>query len=161
MSAKTLTVLGRTDLDGDDCPVLAGDAAAQFRSCIKESSRFSLACLEFLKKRSTADQAAWLRRSVDSGRAVFQPWNMELLYVIATIGRARFGQLSKLLGLSSRTLSDKLRFLREAGLVDREVFDAQPVRIEYFLTKNGRATAALASPLIAHLNQATRVAARG
>ncbi|HLE47883.1 MAG TPA: winged helix-turn-helix transcriptional regulator, partial [Candidatus Thermoplasmatota archaeon] len=100
--------------------------------------------------------AGWLKRSVDSGRAVFQPWNMELLYVIATLGRARFGQLAQLLGLSSRTLSDKLLFLCEAGLVAREVFDERPVRIEYQLTKHGRATAALASPLIAHLNHEGR-----
>ncbi|MBI2076794.1 MAG: helix-turn-helix transcriptional regulator [Euryarchaeota archaeon] len=156
MSPKTLTVPRHTPIDADDCPVLAGDAAAQFHSCIRESSRFSLACLDFLKRRPAAEQAAWLKRSVDSGRAVFQPWTMELVYVIATLGKARFGQLAQLLGLSSRTLSDKLQFLQEAGLVDRQVFDEKPVRIEYFLTKDGRATAALASPLIAHLNQAAR-----
>jgi DNA-binding HxlR family transcriptional regulator len=78
---------------------------------------------------------------------------MEILYVIATLGRARFTQLIDLLGMSSRTLSDKLKALREAGLLDRELFDEQPVRIEYYLTKHGAKTAALASPLFCHLTQ--------
>jgi DNA-binding HxlR family transcriptional regulator len=49
----------------------------------------------------------------------------------------------------------------EAGLVDRRVFDEQPVRIEYFLTPHGIETAALAGPLFAHLNlQALKEAGR-
>lgn len=73
----------------------------------------------------------------------------------------RFTDLHTLLGLSTRTLSDKLKTLMEAGLVDRRVFDEQPVRIEYFLTPHGIETAALAGPLFAHLNlQALKEAGR-
>jgi DNA-binding HxlR family transcriptional regulator len=78
---------------------------------------------------------------------------MEILYVLGLLSRSRFTQLQRLLGVSSRTLSDKLKHLREAGFIDREIFDEQPVRIEYFLTKSGRKVAALAAPLLAHLGQ--------
>ena len=92
--------------------------------------------------------------SVEAGRVLFQPWSMEILFVLAVGNKeARFGELQKMLGgISSRTLSDKLQNLRDEGLVERQVFDEQPVRIEYRLTKEGKMTAALATPLFAHLN---------
>jgi DNA-binding HxlR family transcriptional regulator len=139
------------------------DAATrdQFSASAKAANAFSLACLGFLQKKAPAQQAAWLKTSLAGARNVFQPWNLELLYVLAAMGRARFGQLSTLMGLSSRTLSDKLKLLRDAHLIDREIFDEQPVRIEYYLTKSGKKVAALASPLLAHLGQeALRVAGR-
>lgn len=135
-----------------ECPVLAGPARAQFLAAAKASNAFSEAVLDFLQKKTAPEQAAWLRVSVDSGRAIFQPWCLELLYVLAVRGRARFSGLQGLLGLSSRTLSDKLHTLREEGFIDREIFDERPIRIEYFPTRHGRRTAALASPLFAHLN---------
>jgi len=144
-----------------DCPVLDGPAAAQQAACVKASNVLSLAILEFLKRKTPVEQAAWLSLSVRKAGEVFQPWSMEILFVVATLGRARFGELQGLLGISSRTLSDKLKTLRDAGLLDREVFDEHPVRIEYFLTKHGRTTAALATPLFAQLNlEALRAARR-
>jgi len=134
-----------------DCPMLDAATHAQFRAALKASNVFSLAVLEFMQKKTPKQQAAWLRTSVGASRALFQPWSMEIVYVVASLGRARFTQLHDLLGLSTRTLSDKLRTLREVGLMDRQVFDEQPVRIEYFLTKKGLRAAALASPLFAHL----------
>ena len=75
------------------------------------------------------------------------------IFVLAVARQARFGELQRMLGgISSRTLSDKLQTLRDEGLVERQVFDEQPVRIEYHLTKEGVTTAALATPLFAHLN---------
>jgi DNA-binding HxlR family transcriptional regulator len=138
------------------CPVLTGEALAEFKAAAKAANVFSRACYDFLSERSPEEQVAWLRTSVSSGRMLFKPWNMEILYTISVLGRARFTQMRDLLGLSSRTLSDKLKALRAEGFIDREVFDEQPVRIEYFPTLAGRRTAALASPLVAHLNVAHR-----
>ena len=50
----------------------------------------------------------------------------------------RFSELRILKGVSSRTLSDRLRELEEIGLVRREVFSEKPVRVEYMLTPDGR-----------------------
>ena len=137
----------------EDCPVLDGTASQQFKSAIKGANELSLAILQFLQRKEPKERAAWLRTSLTASRALFQPWGPELLYTIAALGRARFNQLQELMGLSSRTLSDKLKGLREEGLVEREVFDEQPLRIEYRLTKHGQRTASAATPLFTHLTQ--------
>lgn len=141
--------------DDRECPVLDGTAKSQYKAAVQASNAFSLACLEFLDDRSPEDKVAWIRASVLAGREVFTPWSLEILYAIAVLGTARFGDLLDLLGLSSRTLSDKLKALQDGGFVERQVFDERPVRIEYRLAKRGKATAALASPLFARLNLET------
>lgn len=143
-----------------DCPMMDGGTYAQFRAALKASNEFSLAVLDFMNKKSPQERVAWLRTSIGASRALLQPWTMEILYAIASLKKARFSQMHGLLGLSTRTLSDKLKVLRDEGLVDREVFDEQPVRIEYFLTKKGLRAAALASPLFAHLAHEALLQAR-
>lgn len=130
---------------------------AQFQACLRESRALSVAVLEFLTTRSEGAQAKWAQASVEAGRVLFQPWSMEIVFVLAILHEARFGELQGALGgISSRTLSDKLQTLRAEGLVERTVHDEQPVRIEYGLTKEGLRTAALATPLFAHLNHRAR-----
>lgn len=54
-------------------------------------------------------------------------------------GSVRFSDiLSQVPGLSDRLLSERLRELEGAGLVERRVFPETPVRIEYSLTPKGR-----------------------
>ncbi|MEA3202980.1 MAG: hypothetical protein QOI63_646, partial [Thermoplasmata archaeon] len=145
----------RASLCGEaDCPLLDAPAQASFRDAVRAASGFSLKVGEFLARRAPAEQAAWVRRSLAASRPLFQPWTMEVLYAIAAAGTARFTGLQELLGLSSRTLATRLKELQAAGLLERRVVDDTPVRTEYRLTKHGRATAALAAPLFAHLNQA-------
>jgi DNA-binding HxlR family transcriptional regulator len=147
--------------DEADCPLLDAPAQASFREAVKASSAFSLKVGEFLAKRTPAEQAAWVRRSLAASQLLLQPWAMEVLYAVASAGTARFTGLQELLGLSSRTLATRLKDLQAAGLLERRVVDATPVRTEYRLTKPGRATAALAAPLFAHLNQVAAEARRG
>ena len=151
-SAKATVALHTNERE---CPVLDGTAKAQYKAAVQASNNFSLACLEFLEDRSPEDKMAWIRASVMAGRDVFTPWSLEIIYAIAVMGTSRFSDLLSLLGLSSRTLSDKLKALKDGGFIERQVFDESPVRIEYRLTKRGKATAALASPLFARLNLET------
>lgn len=52
----------------------------------------------------------------------------------------RFGDLAvSLSGVSSRTITKKLQFLENKGLISRQAFKEKPPRVEYSLTKNGRA----------------------
>jgi DNA-binding HxlR family transcriptional regulator len=52
----------------------------------------------------------------------------------------RFGELEKsLAGVSSRTVTKKLQFLEEKKLVQRKEFSEKPPRVEYSLTKEGKA----------------------
>lgn len=55
-------------------------------------------------------------------------------------GPKRFGELeSSLSGVSSRTITKKLLFLEDKGLIARKAFNEKPPRVEYSLTKNGKA----------------------
>ena len=79
-------------------------------------------------------------------------WTIEILSTLYIAGARRFNQLKTLLsGISSRTLSDKLRFLTEEGLVIRQVEDGPPVRVDYILSDHGVTCGRLLSPLVAHL----------
>lgn len=148
---KPRAVLQHTDI-AKDCPVLDGTAMTEYKAAIQGANAFSLGVLEFLNRREPTEQAAWLRMSLGSSQVILQPWNLEILFLVSTWGKARFGQLRDLMGLSTRTLSDKLRTLQAEGFIERTVYDEQPVRIEYTATKHGRRTAALTSPLFAYLN---------
>lgn len=154
--AKAAVAPDTRDPHSKDCPLSESALVARFDACLRDAKAFSADVLQFLEHRSPGSRARWAQESVEAGRVVFQPWSMEIVFVLAVARQARFGQLQTMLGgISSRTLSDKLQMLREVGLVEREVHDEQPVRIEYRLTKDGRATAALATPLFALLNHRT------
>jgi len=135
-----------------ECPVPEAEMRAFLRGILQSSNAHELRVMDFLEKRDDEEQAAWIASVVQACGTIFQPWMIEILYVLAIRKRARFGELQSLLGLSSRTLSDKLKVLRAEGFVDRQVFDEQPVRIEYFLTKHGGKTAAFVTPLTSYLN---------
>ena len=50
----------------------------------------------------------------------------------------RFSEISGYVGgLSDRLLSDRLKELEQAGIVDRKVYDRRPVWVEYALTDKG------------------------
>src|SRR6266516_5479404 len=55
-------------------------------------------------------------------------------------GPRRFCELtSTVAGLSDRVLSDRLRELESAGIIERVVYPQIPVRVEYRLTEKGQA----------------------
>ena len=79
-------------------------------------------------------------------------WTIEILSALYIAGPRRFNQMKNLLeGISSRTLSDKLRYLADEGLVHRQVTEGPPIRVSYLLTEHGRTCGRLLSPLVAHL----------
>jgi len=79
-------------------------------------------------------------------------WTIEILATLYITGPRRFNEMKTMLsGISSRTLSDKLRFLAEEGLVLRTVNDGPPVKVSYELSTHGTTCGRLLSPLVAHL----------
>tara|TARA_B110001452_G_scaffold185362_1_gene155904 strand:- start:620 stop:1081 length:462 start_codon:yes stop_codon:yes gene_type:complete len=79
-------------------------------------------------------------------------WTIEILSALYISGPRRFNQMKNLLeGISSRTLSDKLRYLADERLISRQVSEGPPIRVTYLLTEHGRTCGRLLSPLVAHL----------
>lgn len=79
-------------------------------------------------------------------------WTIEILATLYITGPRRFNEMKNMLnGISSRTLSDKLRFLTDEGLVNRVVTDGPPVKVSYELSSHGMTCGRLLSPLVAHL----------
>jgi DNA-binding HxlR family transcriptional regulator len=79
---------------------------------------------------------------------LFQKWSLEILYTLLLKNIAGFGEIKKILGVNSRTLSDKLKMLAKHGYTARKVDVGPPLRVEYSLTRKGKNTVLLALPLL-------------
>jgi DNA-binding HxlR family transcriptional regulator len=79
---------------------------------------------------------------------LFQKWSLEILYTLLLKENSGFGGLKKVLGVNSRTLSDKLKLLQKYGYIERNVQSGPPLRVEYKLTLKGKNTVLLALPLL-------------
>ena len=86
-----------------------------------------------------------LRRTYDSqvcsiARAlelVGERWSL-LVIRDAFLGKRRFDEFQESLGIASNVLSDRLRRLVEAGILERVRYQEHPERFEYRLTDQGR-----------------------
>jgi DNA-binding HxlR family transcriptional regulator len=105
---------------------------------------------QILQNQETSFEA--LREDVKSLEESFnllsQKWNLEILYTLFLKGTIGFSGLKRILGVNSRTLSDKLKSLKEHGYIDRKVETGPPLRVEYVLTAKGRNIVLLALPLL-------------
>jgi DNA-binding HxlR family transcriptional regulator len=79
---------------------------------------------------------------------LFQKWSLEILYTLLLKKPSGFGGLKKVLGVNSRTLSDKLKLLQKYGYIERNVQTGPPLRVEYTLSLKGKDTVLLALPLL-------------
>jgi len=77
-----------------------------------------------------------------------QKWNLEILYTLFLRNTVGFSGLKKILGVNSRTLSDKLKTLKQHGFIERMIEQGPPLRVAYSLTTKGRNTVLLALPLL-------------
>jgi DNA-binding HxlR family transcriptional regulator len=65
-------------------------------------------------------------------------WQLSILYA-ALSGALRFNEFADAVaGISPRMLSERLRDLEGAGLVERNVIPSSPPTVEYRLTERGR-----------------------
>jgi DNA-binding HxlR family transcriptional regulator len=65
-------------------------------------------------------------------------WQLSILYAALT-GAIRFNEFAEAVaGISPRMLSERLRDLEGAGLVQRTVIPSSPPTVEYRLTERGR-----------------------
>lgn len=65
-------------------------------------------------------------------------WQLSILYA-ALSGALRFNEFAEAIaGISPRMLSERLRDLEHAGLIERRVLPTSPPAVEYRLTDRGR-----------------------
>ncbi len=71
-------------------------------------------------------------------KVVGSKWTILLLHNLFE-GKKRFGELEKsLVGISPKTLSQRLSELESEGIIKKKVFAEVPLHVEYELTAKGR-----------------------
>jgi DNA-binding HxlR family transcriptional regulator len=65
-----------------------------------------------------------------------EPWSPLILRDV-WVGIRRFDQLQAELGISRKVLAERLKWLVESGVLDREEYSSRPPRYEYVLTPKG------------------------
>jgi len=100
------------------------------------------------KQEITKELKEELKSLEENCNLLFQKWSLEILYTLFLKKTIGFGELKKILGVNSRTLSDKLKTLAKYSYVNRNVSIGPPLRVEYALTRKGNNTILLALPLL-------------
>ena len=71
-------------------------------------------------------------------RILMGPWTTYILWLIRSNGPQRFGQLRKQMPtISAKMLTERLRMLEEAGILDRHQENTIPPKVTYSLTERG------------------------
>ena len=91
----------------------------------------------------------------ESFNLLSQKWNLEILYTLFLKNTINFSGLKKILGVNSRTLSDKLKSLKRYGYIERTVETGPPLRVKYTLTTRGKNMVLLALPLLYYSSKIT------
>lgn len=139
----------RTPAEAKAVAALLREMASTNRASLMEPWRERLAAREDLRRE--------MERVVQNLSVFFNKWTVEIVIVLGQHGTLRFHELKEsLAGISSRTLTQRLRDLEEQGLVKRKMYDEMPVRVEYSLTPKGLDVAALALPLVLYLGAEDR-----
>jgi DNA-binding HxlR family transcriptional regulator len=80
-------------------------------------------------------------------------WQLSIIYAALT-GALRFNEFADAVhGISPRMLSERLRDLEAAGLVQRNVLPTSPPTVEYRLTERGRRLAPLIEAMRAYAEE--------
>ncbi len=104
---------------------------------------------------SLKDLKKALQSLEESFNLLSQKWNLEILYTLFLKSTVGFSGLKKILGVNSRTLSDKLKSLKQHGYIGRTVEQGPPLRVKYSLTTRGKNTVLLALPLLYYSSSLT------
>jgi DNA-binding HxlR family transcriptional regulator len=123
---------------------------------ITKSKTFSNNLREVIKE-FEIDVPGERRATVEVLNVVLQKWVVEIIHVLFIEGSMRFNDIKRNLhGISSRTLSNKLRLLEDEGFVERRTVSERPMVTEYALTDKGQIFAELSTPIIFYLKMEGR-----
>lgn len=83
-------------------------------------------------------------------------WQLSIIYA-AVSGALRFNEFADAVaGISPRMLSERLRDLEAAGLIERTVLPTSPPTVEYRLTARGRRLGPVIEAMRAYAEEPTR-----
>ncbi len=68
---------------------------------------------------------------------VSKKWTLLIVNTLGAHDKLRFKDLSTILGISPKTLSDTLKVLVKQGLVERVSYNTIPPKVEYSLSRDG------------------------
>ncbi len=72
-------------------------------------------------------------------RVLMGPWTTYILYVLRTNGPTRFGELKRRVsGISAKVLTERLRMLVSADIIQRHYEPTIPPQVTYALAPRGR-----------------------
>jgi DNA-binding HxlR family transcriptional regulator len=86
-----------------------------------------------MQRTNFGDMACSIARTLD---VVGEPWS-PLIVRDVWVGIRRFDQLQADLGISTKVLTERLKWLVERGILDRRAYAERPQRHEYVLTDKG------------------------
>jgi len=104
-------------------------------------SRLPLAFFEYNTMERTTTISPSLDNSIcpvaRTAKIISGKWTLLIIRDLAS-GVKRFNQLERsLVGISPKTLSERLRHLEEEGIILRQTFAEVPPRVEYSLSERG------------------------
>jgi DNA-binding HxlR family transcriptional regulator len=102
----------------------------------------SLSCYPYGVAKDTAGRSPELcSRFHRASELIGRRWTGAIIFVLLK-SRCRFAALrGSIPEITDRMLSERLQELEQEGIVERTVFPETPVRVEYALTRKGRALA--------------------
>jgi DNA-binding HxlR family transcriptional regulator len=132
-------------------PKTAKTIQTELTELINHSRKFSIELKDILNEYKV-DIPTERKATVEALRIILQKWVVEIIHALFIEGDLRFNDLKRhLKGISSRTLTKKLRLLEDAGFVKRNVISDRPTIVEYGLTDKGQTFAELSCPIICYL----------
>ena len=118
---------------------------------------FADECVRFVEEegqvlREEMDPIEEAQRSSRIIGAITKKWTVPIIYLLYRTGELGYSRLRQLLmGISSRTLSLRLKSLEGMGWVRREVVADRPPRVLYSLTDQGTMLAKMAGPMYLYI----------
>jgi DNA-binding HxlR family transcriptional regulator len=119
-----------------------------FAKFADEAKKFSQDIEQLIKFENKFDSHEFMKINVYLARTIFSKWSIEILTVLYNLRLAGYSDLKNRVGrITSRILSQKLKHLEKAKLIQRSVIDTRPPTVRYSLTEKGFNIARIAEPV--------------
>jgi DNA-binding HxlR family transcriptional regulator len=121
---------------------------ALFAGFADRAKSFSEEIQELSGQVGEASPRDYARINIYLARTVFSKWSVEILTVLYALRLAGYTEIKNKVGrITSRILSQKLKRLEKAQLIQRSVLSTRPPTVRYSLTDKGLNIARLAEPV--------------